>query len=132
MKKFFALLLIRLSPVLLAAQVKRAVHSPSLVFNHVTVIDMKGARPKPDMIVIIQGNRISTVGKSAKTRLVGKMQKAGVGILAGTDDANPYSFVGFGLHDELAMLVEAGLTPLQALQAATLNPAKFFNKLDSL
>jgi imidazolonepropionase-like amidohydrolase len=64
--------------------------------------------------------------------LVGKMQKAGVGILAGTDDANPYSFVGFGLHDELAMLVEAGLTPMQALQAATLNPAKFFNKLDAL
>ena len=50
----------------------------------------------------------------------------------GTDDANPYSFVGFGLHDELARLVEAGLTPMQALQAATLNPAKFFNKLDSL
>lgn len=64
--------------------------------------------------------------------LVGKMQKAGVGILAGTDDANPYSFVGFGLHDELAMLVEAGLTPMQALQAATLNPAKFFNTLASL
>lgn len=64
--------------------------------------------------------------------LVGKMQKAGVCFLAGTDAANPYSFVGFGLHDELAMLVEAGLTPMQALQAATLNPAKFFNKLDSL
>ncbi|MFL6208141.1 MAG: amidohydrolase family protein [Pyrinomonadaceae bacterium] len=64
--------------------------------------------------------------------LVGKMQQAGVGILAGTDDANPYSFVGFGLHDELALLVEAGLTPMQALQAATLNPAKFFNQLDSL
>ena len=64
--------------------------------------------------------------------LVGKMQEAGVGILAGTDDANPYSFVGFGLHDELAMLVEAGLTPMQALRAATLNPAKFFNKLDAL
>lgn len=63
--------------------------------------------------------------------LVGKMQQAGVGILAGTDDANPYSFVGFGLHDELIMLVQAGLTPLQALQAATLNPAKFFNTLDS-
>jgi imidazolonepropionase-like amidohydrolase len=64
--------------------------------------------------------------------LVGKMQQAGVGILAGTDDANPYSFVGFGLHDELALLVEAGLTPMQALQTATLNPAKFFDQLDSL
>jgi imidazolonepropionase-like amidohydrolase len=64
--------------------------------------------------------------------LVGKMQQAGVGILAGTDDANPYAFVGFGLHDELAMLVEAGLTPMQAMQAATVNPAKFFNQLNSL
>lgn len=64
--------------------------------------------------------------------LVASMQQRGVGILAGTDDANPYAMVGFGLHDELAMLVDAGLTPIQALQAATLNPAKFFDKLDSL
>lgn len=60
--------------------------------------------------------------------LVGKMARAGVGILAGTDDANPYVFPGFSLHDELALLVEAGLTPKQALQTATINPAKFFNK----
>ena len=64
--------------------------------------------------------------------LTGKMQKAGVRILAGTDDGNPYSIPGFSLHDELAMLVEAGLTPMQALQAATYHAAKFFNKLDSL
>ena len=64
--------------------------------------------------------------------LVGKMQKAGVLILAGTDDGNPYSIPGFSLHDELAMLVEAGLTPMQALQAATYNAAKFFDKLDSM
>lgn len=64
--------------------------------------------------------------------LVGKMQRAGVGILAGTDDGNPYSIPGFGLHDELAMLVEAGLTPMQALQAATSHAAKFFDKPDSL
>lgn len=64
--------------------------------------------------------------------LVGKVQKAGVGILAGTDDANPYCFPSFSLHDELALLVQAGLTPMQALQAATINPAKFLNKLNSL
>lgn len=64
--------------------------------------------------------------------LVFNMQQAGVGILAGTDDANPYCFVGFSLHDELAILVEAGLTPIEALQSATLNPAKFFKKLNSL
>lgn len=64
--------------------------------------------------------------------LVGQMQRAGIGILAGTDDGNPYVFPGFSLHDELALLVGAGLTPMQALQAATLNPAKFLNKLNSL
>lgn len=64
--------------------------------------------------------------------LVGRFQKAGVGILAGTDDSNPYVMPGFSLHDELVMLVESGLTPLQALQSATLDPANFFSQLDSL
>ena len=60
--------------------------------------------------------------------LIGRLQKSGVGILAGTDDSNPYVMPGFSLHDELRMLVESGLTTMQALQAATLNPAKFFNQ----
>jgi imidazolonepropionase-like amidohydrolase len=63
--------------------------------------------------------------------LVGRFQKAGVGILAGTDDSNPYVMPGFSLHDELRLLVESGLTPMQALQAATLSPAKFFNQTAS-
>ncbi len=58
---------------------------------------------------------------------VGLMHKAGVPILAGTDcppflDCAP----GMALHFELAALVKAGLSPLAALQAATLNPAKYF------
>jgi imidazolonepropionase-like amidohydrolase len=64
--------------------------------------------------------------------LVGGMQRAGVGILAGTDDGNPYVMPGFSLHDELALLVKAGLTPSEALRAATLNPAKFFGLSASL
>jgi imidazolonepropionase-like amidohydrolase len=58
-------------------------------------------------------------------QLVSAMQKAGVGILAGTDTGNPYCIPGFALHDELQLLVQAGLTPLQALQAATTSPARF-------
>jgi len=58
--------------------------------------------------------------------IVGAMQKAGVPILAGTDTGNPFCFPGFSLHDELALLVIAGLTPVEALRSATLNPAKFF------
>lgn len=56
----------------------------------------------------------------------------GVPILAGTDLGGPYVYPGFSLHDELELLVEAGLTPLQALQAATLEPARFFEATDSL
>ena len=60
--------------------------------------------------------------------VVGAMQRAGVGILAGTDTLNPYCLPGFSLHDELGLLVQAGLTPIEALQAATLNPARFLGR----
>ena len=46
--------------------------------------------------------------------------------MAGTDTApGVYIMPGFSLHDELANFVEAGFTPMEALQAATSNPAKF-------
>lgn len=57
--------------------------------------------------------------------VVGNMRRAGVPFLAGTDTGNPFCFPGFSLHDELVLLVRAGLTPAEALRAATLNPAKF-------
>jgi len=59
------------------------------------------------------------------SEIVGQMHEAGVGVLAGTDVLNPYCFPGFSLHGELELLVDAGLTPLAALQAATLNPAEY-------
>lgn len=61
-------------------------------------------------------------------QLAGAMQKAGVRLLAGTDTGfgNFYTIPGFSLHDELELLVLGGLDPLEALQTATLNPAKFF------
>jgi imidazolonepropionase-like amidohydrolase len=63
-------------------------------------------------------------------KIVGEMNRAGVPLLAGTDAMNPECFPGFSLHDELALLVEAGLTPLEALQAATRNGAVFMGELD--
>jgi imidazolonepropionase-like amidohydrolase len=41
-------------------------------------------------------------------------------------------FPGFSLHQELALFVKAGLTPMQTLQTATLNPAKFMGRLADL
>ncbi len=60
--------------------------------------------------------------------LTGEMHRAGVDILAGTDTLNPFCFPGFSLHDELELLVQAGLTPMEALQAATLSPARFMGR----
>ena len=65
-------------------------------------------------------------------REVGAMHRAGIEFMAGTDVGFPYIFPGFSLHDELALLVQAGLTPMETLQAATRNPAKYLGLLDSL
>ena len=60
--------------------------------------------------------------------VVAQMESSGVPILAGTDSAAPYVIPGFALHEELALLVKAGLSPMQALQAATKDPADFLGK----
>jgi len=58
--------------------------------------------------------------------MVGALHHAGVLFLAGTDAApGIYVMPCFSLHDELANFVEAGFTPMEALQTATSNPAKF-------
>ena len=62
-------------------------------------------------------------------RVVGAMAAAGVTLLAGTDLATSIIYPGFSLHDELVELVEAGVTPADALRAATVNPARLFPTL---
>lgn len=58
--------------------------------------------------------------------VVGSMQRAGVRLMAGSDfGANPLLFPGWGIHDEMALMVKAGLTPMEALQSATRNAAVF-------
>ena len=59
--------------------------------------------------------------------MVQLLHKAGVPFLAGTDTPpGVYIFPGFSLHEELQRFVAAGFSPLEALQTATLNPARFF------
>jgi imidazolonepropionase-like amidohydrolase len=59
-------------------------------------------------------------------QMVGAQYRAGVPFLAGTDAApGVYIMPGFSLHDELANFVEAGFSPMESLQTATSNPAKF-------
>jgi len=58
------------------------------------------------------------------------LQAAGVGILAGTDAGflNSFNYPGIGLHDEMAIFVRGGLTPLQTLQASVINGPRFLRQ----
>jgi hypothetical protein len=58
-------------------------------------------------------------------QIVAAMRRANVQIMPGTDTGDAHVLPGFALHDELALLVRAGLTPLEAIQSATINPARF-------
>ncbi|MEV6908455.1 amidohydrolase family protein [Amycolatopsis sp. NPDC051071] len=64
---------------------------------------------------------------------VRELTRAGVPVVAGTDGGDvPFVIPGFSLHDELATLVRAGLSPLRALRAATLEPARMLGLDDVL
>ena len=62
--------------------------------------------------------------------MVGALHEEGAGILLGTDAAQAYHLPGFSIHEELAYLVDAGLSPYEALETGTRNPADAMVKLD--
>ena len=64
--------------------------------------------------------------------MIASMKAAGVPILAGTDTPIFFLTPGFSLHKELAFLVKGGLTPMEALQSATLLPAQYFGLASDL
>lgn len=66
------------------------------------------------------------------TRQILVAHRLGVQFLAGTDVSAAYTYPGFSLHDELALFVEAGFTPLEALRTATVNPARFLGTSASM
>jgi tetratricopeptide (TPR) repeat protein len=61
-------------------------------------------------------------------KLVKELEKAGVPLLCGTDASNVGPVAGFGIHAELQELVNDGLIPFQALQTATVNAARYFDR----
>ena len=60
--------------------------------------------------------------------VIGAMHRAGVKILAGTDFSDWALVPGVDLHNELALFVEAGFSPMEAIQAATLRPAELLGR----
>ena len=64
--------------------------------------------------------------------MIGHLKDAGIPIMAGTDTPIFMLTPGVSLHKELELLVEGGLTPLEALEAATARPAAYFGMEDEL
>lgn len=62
--------------------------------------------------------------------LVLAIAREGVGLLAGSDAGVAFAYPGDGLHEELALMVRAGLSPREALATATLGPARFLGRAD--
>jgi imidazolonepropionase-like amidohydrolase len=69
--------------------------------------------------------RVAAAAHEARRRSVAKLRAAGITVLAGSDGCNAGQFPGAGLHLELAKLVDAGLTPGEALRVATWENARF-------
>ncbi len=84
--------------------------------------NQQASNPSPERI------RAFLTLADASLPAVRDMHRAGVGILAGCDGLVP----GFCLPDELTMMVRAGLSPLAALQTATINPARYLGKESSV
>ncbi len=83
---------------------------------------MKLAETRADMLANPQDGQLRSV-YGRMQRFVGQMQEAGVTIAVGSDSGAGNVPFGWGTHHELALLVEAGLTPLQAIRAGTANAA---------
>lgn len=60
-------------------------------------------------------------------QLIRKLQQEGHGLLLGSDAPQVFNVPGFSIHHELYGIVDAGLTPLEAIQTGTINPAIFFD-----
>ena len=66
----------------------------------------------------------------ATTRWVGMLHALGVPVVLGTDVGNPMVFAGFTAHEELAHLVDAGLSPMEAIQAGSIEAARMIGRDD--
>lgn len=79
-----------------------------------------------------EGAAFSKAAFKKQLELTDLLHRSDVQLLAGTDTIGIYLVPGFSLHEELALFVKAGLTPMEALKTATINPAKYLGIQDSL
>jgi imidazolonepropionase-like amidohydrolase len=66
-----------------------------------------------------------------RQHLLRELHRAGAGLLLGSDSPQIFNVPGFSLHRELGFIVEAGLSPYEALKSGTVNPAVYFGREDT-
>lgn len=89
-----------------------------------TVAQWKGSKRN----VLDDDNYVATTAERAvaiRHRLIAELSSAGAGLLLGSDSPQIFNVPGFALHRELQYLVNAGLTPYEALRSGTVNAAQF-------
>lgn len=94
---------------------------------------MKMREPRHNAYKRFWTNPVTTARRerynSVRNRLVKGIHEAGGKIMTGSDTPEMFLLYGFSLHREIKNLVDAGLSPYAALEAATRNPAEFMNAL---
>lgn len=90
-----------------------------------------GIFPMPDSIPP-GADSVGRAMLAMRLRQAAVMRRAGVGILTGTDAPLRNSPPGFGLHEEFELLAKGGMSPIEIIRAATLEPARYLEARDSL
>ncbi len=99
---------------------------PDPRMQYVSAEELQWWKPENGMLTKYRTPEYIAMRKREYAKMLEEIPRAqalGVRFLAGTDITIPYTYPGFSLHDELKLFVEAGLTPMQALETATTNPA---------
>ena len=94
--------------------------------RYVATDDLNWWKPENGMLTRYRTPEYIAMRKRQYAKMMEEIPRAGalgVRFLAGTDITIPFTYPGFSLHDELKLFVQAGLTPTQALETATTNPA---------
>jgi len=84
--------------------------------------EMNAGGEDGDRLAAMQRHRVDVLAS------IGRMHAAGVPVVLGTDTGNPYVYPGYSVHRELELLVQAGLTPMQAIEAGTRRAAEMLRK----
>jgi imidazolonepropionase-like amidohydrolase len=78
----------------------------------------------------VAGAAAARRGLEVRRSILAALHQGGVGVLLGADSPQIFNVPGFAIHRELDLMVAAGLTPLEALEAGTTAPARFFGRED--